>query len=433
MPLQVTLRDGIAVAGVHLPPGSVQTFADEVAHGLVDSNKALPFGSGWAGDSPELTPAERASVRSLVSGAGNLSGVIRLGNINRIRAALSAATTASPATILALGDSTRAGNGAGAGTQWTDSGRRHTSAQFAAMTNGLVSTRGFYGDAGVFSSPGLSAYNLDLTVNATKWSSSQAALGGNLCRLIGGNTSVAGDFRLNLPANAQKVRVYSLNFTQAMTVQTNLGVIGSTPATNTGYIEATDFTVQPGATYVEIVGTATLTVYIAGLYVIDTVQKAILINAGLNGAKVSDYITSAATYDPLPSLKRLAPALTIINLTINDSNAATALATYQAGLSLLAEAALISGDVALEFGFVSNTTQSTDGTLYAVRKAVAEISEAYNLSLLSLPAAVGGSWANANASGYVLDTNHLTYTGYGREAQYTFLPFWNSVISGLTL
>lgn len=70
MTLQVTLLEGIAVGGAHLAVGSVQTFAKDVARGLVNSNKAAPYGAGWAQDVTALTPSEVALTRSLVSSAG---------------------------------------------------------------------------------------------------------------------------------------------------------------------------------------------------------------------------------------------------------------------------------------------------------------------------------------------------------------------------
>lgn len=75
MTLQVALLAGIAVSGVHLAVGSVQTFADEVAHGLVDSNKATPFGEGWNKAVTELTASEVAAVRPLVSTPGILRAI----------------------------------------------------------------------------------------------------------------------------------------------------------------------------------------------------------------------------------------------------------------------------------------------------------------------------------------------------------------------
>jgi len=250
-------------------------------------------------------------------------------------------------------------------------------------------------------------------------------LGGQMFRLLSGG---AGTFRFALPTNTARVRVFYLSQGANIGVQTNLGSIGSI-TDNTQKVEYKDFAVQPGATYAELIQPAAQTIYVCGIYALSATQKAVLVNAGQNGALVSTYTGNSATYDPIPTLKNLAPSLSIINLTINDANSNTAILTYQTGLATLIETALLGGDVALEFGFPSNNTQATDGTNYAVRKAVLELAQAYNLSVISFPAVVRGSWANANAAGYTLDNLHANYSGYGREAQYAMKPLIDLVMA----
>lgn len=355
-------------------------------------------------------------------------GIVRVGNLTQIAAALETATAASPVTALRLGDSTIAGAGSGDGSQWGGAAQRNSSAQFAALTNGMISNKSFVGDALMFSAPGYSVYNPSMTVGGG-WGVSQSTLGGQLF-FKGGGGGDAGEFRLALSSNAQAVRIYWLSQASTATIQTDKGVLDTLPTTGTGKIEYFDVVVQPGAAYVELVG-ATSTLYVLGMAEIDSTQKMLLLNAGANGAKVSDFVDVTNQWSSLNVLKKIAPKLTIINLTINDANAATAIAAYQSGLALLAESAMLSGDVVIELGAVSNTDQSTDGTLYAVRKAALEIADAYNLTVISDPAALNGSFANANANVWMADNWHPTYSGYTQIAQRNLLPLWGIINSDI--
>jgi len=381
-----------------------------------------PTGLAIGGSEP--TSAQRASVRNAL---WSNNGIVRIGRLDRAQAAIAAATPGSPVVSVHIGDSTRAGNGAGLGTQWTNSNKRHSIAQACALTSGAASADGFFCDSGLFSSPGMAVFDDRIAIGGS-WGAAAKSMGGLLFRLIGGNASNAGDFRFTFPAGTAKVRIYHLNQFGTLTVQTNVGVLGVLPSTNSTFVDYVDFSVQAGSTYVELVGTHAQTIYVAGIYAISGNSRLLCLNTGFNGGKVADFDDVVNTYDAIPTLKRVAPVLTTINLTINDANAATSVAAYAADLSEIVEAALISGDVVLMYGFQSNTVQTTDGTLAGIRGAVRDIADAYNLTVMSVPAVVGGSWANANASSLVLDTWHLNYAGYSREAAGCMHPLLSSVL-----
>jgi len=372
------------------------------------------------------TEAQKAQMRAGLGGVfaspEYTHGIVRIGNLSRIRAALKAATPENPITIVRAGDSTTAGAGAGDGTQWGDAANRNSSAQFTGKTAGIISNKSFCGDALMFSSPGYGVYNNSVTISGG-WGVAEFTLGGMLFRLTSGGSGV---FRMALSPTAKKVRIYWLSQPSSMTIQTDIGVVGQLPTTNTGKIEYFDVSIQLGAAYVELVST-TGTFYVLGMAEIDSTQKAVLLNAGANGAKVADFALSTNNWSALPVLKKIAPTLTILGLTINDANAATAAAVYGSTLASIVEGAMISGDVVLDIGAVSNTAQSTDGSLYGIRMAMMDIAEAYNLTVLSSPAVLGGSHANAVASSYMADNWHPNYLGYTQIAERGLYPLWQHI------
>lgn len=350
------------------------------------------------------------------------SAIIRLGDLTAVRKAYAGWQTGSPFTMLRIGDSTTVGVGSGTATTWTSAAQRNCSSQFAALTSGEVSADGFMGDAGAGSSPGYSVYNPGVTLG-NGWTNNTATLGGTLFKFSVGGT---GTLRMALPTGASKVRIYPVGGGGTATIQTNTGVIGALAIGSGTSVVGQTFDVPAGSTYVEVSAPST-TLYIAGIHAFSDLTKAILVNAGINGSLIASHIASAAQYDSLNVIKSIAPKLAVINLTINDANAPTAKATYQSSLATLVEAAMLSGSVALELGAVSNVAASTNGSLYDIRAAVMDIAEAYNLTVMSVPASIGGGFSAANAAGNMFDTWHPTYAGYGLEAQKCWLPVWNVI------
>jgi hypothetical protein len=216
-----------------------------------------------------------------------------------------------------------------------------------------------------------------------------------------------------IPAGTASVRVYFVGGAASATVQTDLGVLGSLSA-SAAIPRTADFTVQPGAAYVEI-ASPTSTIYINGIVALNNTQRIMLLNAGANGAKIAEFTTATNNYNSLNELKYIAPAMTVIAMTINDANGNTLAADYRSQLATVVEAALLSGSVAVELGAVSNTPQSTDGTLAAIQGAMISVANQYNLTVLSLPRLIGQTWTSANNAGYMFDSMHPTFSGYTRE------------------
>lgn len=292
------------------------------------------------------------------------------------------------------------------------------------MSGGVVSNDSFIGDGGLGTSPGYNVYNPLVTLG-NGWSNTTLTLGGQLFKFTAGGT---GTLRFTFPAGTKKVRIYYVNSSFSCTVQTDVGALGTLTTGANFSIGSVDYTIQNGATYIEIAAMST-TGYFLGMAAINATQKALLLNAGGNGAMIASFAGATNQYDPIPSIKAIAPKLTVFNLTINDANNVTAKYTYQASLAAAVEAALISGDVALEIGAMSNTAQSTNGSLYDIRGALMDVAAAYNLTVMSFPAVLGGNFTNANAAGYMFDTWHPAYAGYTQEASGVWMPLLNFITS----
>ena len=94
-----------------------------------------------------------------------------------------------------------------------------------------------------------------------------------------------------------------------------------------------------------------------------------VINAGWGGSRVADWTATDQAYRAYGALPVAGADLTVICLTINDWNNGTAVAAYRANLALLADRALVSGDVLMMTGTPSNPAQGKAS--YAVQQAIA--------------------------------------------------------------
>lgn len=145
-----------------------------------------------------------------------------------------------------------------------------------------------------------------------------------------------------------------------------------------------------------------------------------IINGGWAGARAASWVVSTGAghyYDPLDVLSFLAPDLTIICLTINDSHDNGSLATYQTNLQAIIDKAKLSGDVLMMSGPPSAayyTPQATQDSFYNAFRSKASANG------VPIVFSFGGGFAeilgNGEGSG---DGIHLNAAGYAKMS--TFL------------
>jgi len=144
------------------------------------------------------------------------------------------------------------------------------------------------------------------------------------------------------------------------------------------------------------------------------VKQVAVTNLGYYGGTSANLAANSNTWDPIPSLALLAPQLTIIDLGINDMLTAVPLATTLANIVTIIKAAKPTGSVIVMSPNPIDPAQS--GASQPVQDALAAglqtTAAQNNCAFVNLSTAMGGSFAAANAAGYMADANHPGPLGY---------------------
>lgn len=214
-------------------------------------------------------------------------------------------------------------------------------------------------------------------------------------------TTTARSFNWNINGGSN-TNVSTLNATTGLAVATATGTLGA----NTLNIQYSS-----GSNYI----------YINGIEAYDNSKKWVsVINAGWRGSTASSWNQSASLYNPIPAISVVAPNLTLINLSINDWNAGTAISTYIANIQAVITAALATGDVILVTANPSQTPFSGDATQSAQQQYVTALyglAASNNLVLIDLFSR-WGTWTSSNSLGMNYDNLHPNQLGYNDMAQF---------------
>jgi len=195
-------------------------------------------------------------------------------------------------------------------------------------------------------------------------SGSGTALGGVLFHFT---TGAANNMTFTPAAAFDTIVIYYVRNAGHGTFTTNVdggSSLGTTNAAGAAAVLTTTFSVTKGTHTINIVPANDAQFFIVGIVPQDSTASAVdLYQAGIYGATSTTFNSTTNAWSPLSLLPTIAPDLTIVDLTINDSNAGTALATYSTNIQALITSAKLSGDVVLMVGPPSNTAAATNGTL----------------------------------------------------------------------
>jgi len=272
--------------------------------------------------------------------------------------------------LMTAGDSTTSGAGAGTSGAVNLIGARVNSypAVLAKILAGYVAIN----DNAILADQNVVAqgvtypqYDPRVTMGAN-WanSGSGTALGGVLFHFT---TGAANNMTFTPAAAFDTIVIYYVRNAGHGTFTTNVdggASLGTTNAAGAAAVLTTTFSVTKATHTINIVPANDAQFFIVGVITQDSTASAIdLYQAGIYGATSTTFNSTTNAWSPLSLLPTIAPDLTIIDLTINDSNAGTALATYSANIQALITSAKLSGDVVLMVGPPSNTAAATNGTL----------------------------------------------------------------------
>lgn len=325
-------------------------------------------------------------------------------------------------TILCIGDSLTAGCSS-TGNQMGSNARSGSwpAVMAGLITNAPASAASWFGDA---NAPGdgktLPQYDTRIamgagwaaqTANTTVGHYAEAQQGGNLNAL----TFTPG-------VEFDRIRVFYAAWNGSPEYTLNIG--GGTIATlnmDRGTAEGSvyeDVSCPLGTNPINIVSTADWGA-IAGAYVYkSSVKQVNIINGGWWGSASADWNANANNWQPIATIKAIAPNLSIIMLGGNDCLFGTSESTFKTNLGAVVDAALASGSVLL-VGFTPvNPTTISEATQDTYIGYISDVSTTKGVSFLNMKLRTGWtSYAVANAAGYKdADGIHNTGTGYADVA-----------------
>lgn len=209
--------------------------------------------------------------------------------------------------------------------------------------------------------------------------------------------------------------------------QVTVTVGAAAPVTTTGgsgsilskfTISLASLSLAPGVYPISIVRSGSTVIF--GLNAYTSASGVAVWNAGTSGWLATDFV-GANTFDTASSITsaRINPHLTLINIGINDFNKAspTAEATYKAQMQELISAVIAAGSDCLliiphELGSANAGNRAAFAGFINDLVATNSLQPAIDLSVAL------GTYADANAAGYMLDTIHPSASGYTEIANY---------------
>lgn len=405
--------------------GQKQDVPDAIAARLIGAGVGFAYDSDNAkGENATWNAAGTALVNPLTGGDVSFEGggglpiiPTTISPLTKWRLALAKSRAGiSPAKIVMLGDSTTLGSG-GTGTSGYQSGTRAVSPAVKLATQ--LSSFGLNTRSdSIFGSGSLGTYGTNYDprfVYDAGWSSSLLL-----------NASYGGTFRGNangavMTVTPTKAWTHAKVWYAQAASQGNMSLSASDATTvpivgNGANALASATLVKSGSASLSplvITKTNATTNYVLGVEFWDSSLNDIrIVQMGASGAKAGDFAASANPWDGLNELTALAPDLTILNLAINDWNAATATGTFTTAIQSWITAAKVTGDVLIMTGYptaAATTALATQQTYVDILVAQAGANAAVLDSWRRL-----GSYETAGS--FYADTLHPNGFGYSDAA-----------------
>lgn len=341
------------------------------------------------------------------------------------RKALAKVASGSRARLLIYGDSTTVGAGAGTSTanlsgaralNWpTRLAAALTAVGIPAYNDSLVGDQNVSAFATYTNyDPRLSLTNFSasslLTLGRAAWRA--ATLGANLA------------FTPAMTFDRFDIITASTTGTGSFTVNVDGGATLATVNTTSGggnVVQKTTVSCTRGTHTINCTTTSATQVYIIAIIPYDsTVGGLDIIQAGWYGGKMVDFASSNDQWNCANSniLGQIAPDISIVQLTINDSTTETSPSSFASSLATVDSAlGAASGAVMLMTGIPSGNAQATNGQLASILSAVCARANAQGRVLADLDARCG-SYAAMNDAGWMTDTQHGNAKMYADEGRW---------------
>ncbi len=328
------------------------------------------------------------------------------------------------ARICVIGDSTKAGVGAGS----SDSNYNTTNARpFSSTTqlgailsaSGLPTTNSnFVGDQNLLAANG-QTYNVYETRFALNGATSLHTFG----PVIGNayfTTAISGNgVNFTVSGYSDTVEVYGLFSPGSGTINVKVNggstVYGSLNQNQSAGFGRSVVTIpRAQGNIINLAAASNNAIYICGLVAYDSQTPAIdIIQMGWSGSTTNSFLDNTHLWGPVHEYTLYSPDLWIIDLGINETT--EPVATYQSNLASLIELLNPIGDVVMEVPNVIN-----GGFPQAMQNAIYTVARELNAPVIDLQSRMI-SYASANSRGEMYDNLHPNAIGYADVARAEYL------------
>jgi lysophospholipase L1-like esterase len=155
------------------------------------------------------------------------------------------------------------------------------------------------------------------------------------------------------------------------------------------------------------------------------VKEITVMNAGWSGSKAINLTTGTGPWSTINSMATYDPDLVVIDMGINDYNLAspTSEISFKASMQSVINAATAAGADVLLVVPVPSGTANGIAHQGAFQTYIHDLATTNNLPTVDFISS-WGSYASANANGWMSDTLHPNVTGYAQKAQTLFSAIW---------
>lgn len=334
--------------------------------------------------------------------------------------------SSNPARFLMIGDSNIAGQGSAGGTFGLD-GAVLTSMARRFASNAGFQIESFFGEQNITLAPvALGTYDTRITLGSG-WAPDSIVpqiVGGRFLRAPGGSV---GKLRFTPSTSVSSFRYWyptTAGLNGAVTVSID-GVLVDTFSQNAANsLQFRDYSVTPGAHYIEIGGGATGYTYVSAIETFDGSDTPVFLQGGYCAGKAVDFDYAVNPWNSRPETVALAPDFTLIYSTINDATNSTTVSDYYTYIQDLVSYIAPTSNGCLTVGWPGNTNSNFIGGLYDdYARALQNIARDYNWSYFDFRSVWGHSFVRADNLGYAFDTVHPNLSGaqVGGDAIFAFL------------
>jgi lysophospholipase L1-like esterase len=335
-----------------------------------------------------------------------------------------------PANLLFIGDSITAGQGSGSGTL---NGVGAMSNGYATQVTKMVNNRHMTATKGTFI--GDQFFNLvvpygqyDTRITLGSWTETYiASMGGNCftaASAAGGPLTFTPTMPNGDPMKFDSFVVYYLSGAGGGTFNVQVDALTPLVLSNVGgsaaLVSATQTIAGTLASHTLNFNWLTASAYIIGAACWNSADPGIVVyQDGICGSIIAE-VAKTTGFQHSMTIPQVAPDLTIINMTGNDTIAGTSISAYQASLQAVVNTCLATGDVVLVVEQVLNQANYINGYGDQIAAANYAVAAASNINVIDVRNYFGSTWVAANAAGYMYDNNHPSPLGHATMADMVY-------------